>query len=61
MDVQEEMELKFRLIDGTDIGPNRYPPATTVSTLKESILAQWPKENANGPKTISDITLIECW
>lgn len=39
------VELKFRLYDGTDIGPNNYPPATTVANLKESILAQWPSGN----------------
>lgn len=55
---QDQLELKFRLHDGTDIGPNRYPPATTVATLKESILAQWPRESGTGPKTISDMKLI---
>ncbi|MCO5566372.1 hypothetical protein L7F22_020049 [Adiantum nelumboides] len=55
---QDQFELKFRLTDGTDIGPNSYPPVTTVATLKESILAQWPRDNANGPKTIGDMTLI---
>lgn len=55
---QDQLELKFRLHDGTDIGPNTYPPATTVATLKESILAQWPRESGNGPKTISDVKLI---
>ncbi|KAI5065905.1 hypothetical protein GOP47_0018529 [Adiantum capillus-veneris] len=58
MAAQDQLELKFRLIDGTDIGPSSYPPATTVATLKESILAQWPRDNANGPKTISNMTLI---
>ncbi|CAM6094043.1 unnamed protein product [Calypogeia fissa] len=52
------VELKFRLYDGTDIGPNNYAPATTVATLKESILSQWPSEKENGPKTISDMKLI---
>ncbi len=37
------VELKFRLYDGTDIGPNKYAPASTVATLKESILSQWPQ------------------
>lgn len=55
---EELLELKFRLYDGTDIGPNKYAPTTTVGTLKESILAQWPKEKANGPRTISDMKLI---
>ncbi|KAF8411523.1 hypothetical protein HHK36_004075 [Tetracentron sinense] len=53
-----EIELKFRLSDGSDIGPNKYSPATTVGSLKEIILAQWPKDKENGPKTINDVKLI---
>lgn len=41
--VQDQLEIKFRLTDGSDIGPKSFPVATTVATLKESILAQWPK------------------
>lgn len=40
---QDLIELKFRLFDGTDIGPQKYSPSTTVQSLKEKILAQWPK------------------
>ena len=39
---EELLELKFRLSDGTDIGPSTYPPATSVASLKERILAEWP-------------------
>lgn len=42
---QDQLEIKFRLIDGSDIGPKSYPSAASVATLKESILAQWPKGN----------------
>lgn len=41
--VQDQLEIKFRLTDGSDIGPKSFPVATSVATLKESILAQWPK------------------
>lgn len=41
--VQDQLEIKFRLFDGSDIGPKSFPTATSVATLKESILAQWPK------------------
>lgn len=40
---EDLIELKFRLADGTDIGPTKYGPATTVASLKEKILAQWPE------------------
>jgi len=58
MSGEEHLEVKFRLYDGTDIGPRRYLSATTVATLKESVLAQWPKEKENGPRTINDVKLI---
>ncbi|KAF6149244.1 hypothetical protein GIB67_026100 [Kingdonia uniflora] len=55
---EDLVELKFRLFDGTDIGPNKYNCNTTVRSLKEFILTQWPQDKGNGPKTISDVKLI---
>jgi hypothetical protein len=40
---KEPIEVRFRLFDGTDIGPTKYDPSTTVSALKEFILARWPQ------------------
>lgn len=40
---EEQFEIKFRLTDGSDIGPKSFAAATSIATLKESILAQWPK------------------
>lgn len=40
---EDFVELKFRLYDGSDMGPFRYSPASTVSMLKERIVAEWPK------------------
>ncbi|TXG57627.1 hypothetical protein EZV62_015456 [Acer yangbiense] len=56
--VQDQLEIKFRLTDGSDIGPRSFPAATSVANLKESILAQWPKEKDNGPRTVKDVKLI---
>jgi hypothetical protein len=43
----EEVEVKFRLFDGSDIGPVRCNAATTtVAALKDRVVADWPK----GPK-----------
>lgn len=56
--VQDQLGIKFRLTDGSDIGPKNFPVATSVGTLKESILAQWPKDKANGPRTVKDVKLI---
>ncbi|KAJ3677328.1 hypothetical protein LUZ60_003052 [Juncus effusus] len=56
---EELIEVKFRLFDGTDIGPDHYDPSTTVASLKETILARWPQDKAkNAPRTIQDLKLI---
>ncbi|KAL9427272.1 hypothetical protein AB3S75_029461 [Citrus x aurantiifolia] len=56
--VQDQLEIKFRLTDGSDIGPKSFPAATSIATLKESVLSQWPKEKENGPRTVKDVKLI---
>ncbi|KAL4559055.1 hypothetical protein LXL04_031188 [Taraxacum kok-saghyz] len=58
MGSQELIEVKFRLADGTDIGPSKYSPTITVGSLKEIILSQLPQDEENGPKTINDVKLI---
>ncbi|KAD6119501.1 hypothetical protein E3N88_10772 [Mikania micrantha] len=55
---EESIEVKFRLADGSDIGPKRYSPTITVGSLKEMILSQLPQDESNGPKTINDMKLI---
>ncbi|KAK9104094.1 hypothetical protein Scep_020938 [Stephania cephalantha] len=55
MPEEDLVELKFRLYDGTDIGPIRYSSASTVTMLKERIVSDWPKVV---PKTASDVKLI---
>ncbi|XP_038700611.1 membrane-anchored ubiquitin-fold protein 1-like [Tripterygium wilfordii] len=55
---QDQLEIRFRLTDGSDIGPKSFSAATSVATLKESILTQWPKEKENGPRTVKDMKLI---
>jgi hypothetical protein len=40
------------------IGPKCFLVATSVATLKESILAHWPKEKENGPRIVKDVMLI---
>lgn len=58
MAAEELIEVKFRLADGNDIGPSKYSSVTTVGSLKEKIISQWPKEKENAPKTINDVKLI---
>ncbi|KAK9113399.1 hypothetical protein Syun_020196 [Stephania yunnanensis] len=58
MPEEDLVELKFRLYDGTDIGPIRYSSASTVAMLKERIVSDWPKDKKVVPKTASDVKLI---
>ncbi|KAG7590517.1 Ubiquitin-like domain superfamily [Arabidopsis suecica] len=55
---EDWIELKFRLADGTDIGPSKYSQLMTVASLKEKIIAQWPKDKENAPKLINEVKLI---
>ncbi|XP_027359314.1 membrane-anchored ubiquitin-fold protein 2-like [Abrus precatorius] len=55
---QDQLEIKFRLSDGSDIGPKSFAAATSIATLKENILAQWPKDVESGPRTVKDVKLI---
>ncbi|XP_074309150.1 membrane-anchored ubiquitin-fold protein 3-like [Silene latifolia] len=54
----ELVELKFRLIDGSDIGPCRFSTASTVAHLKDRIVADWPKDKKLAPKTVNDVKII---
>ncbi|KAL0720065.1 hypothetical protein Bca4012_069389 [Brassica carinata] len=57
-EVHDQLEIKFRLYDGSDIGPKAFPDATTVAALKETIISQWPREKENGPRTVKEVKLI---
>ncbi|KAF3669076.1 Membrane-anchored ubiquitin-fold protein 4 [Capsicum annuum] len=42
---QEDLvEVKFRLFDGSDVGPFRFSLASTVAMLKDRIVAELPKD-----------------
>ena len=43
MPEEDLVEVKFRLYDGSDMGPFKYSPGSTVAQLKEKIVAEWPK------------------
>ncbi|KAK9116606.1 hypothetical protein Sjap_015553 [Stephania japonica] len=55
---RDQLEIKFRLTDGSDIGPKSFSTATSVTTLKENVIAQWPKDKENGPRTVKDVKII---
>lgn len=58
MQGDELIELKFRLYDGSDIGPIRYASNSTVAMLKERIVSDWPKDKKIAPKVANDVKLI---
>ncbi|CAN6922693.1 unnamed protein product [Brassica oleracea] len=53
-EVDDQLEIKFRLNDGSDIGPKAFPDATTVAALKETVISQWPR----GQRTVKEVKLI---
>ncbi|XP_042516753.1 membrane-anchored ubiquitin-fold protein 3-like [Macadamia integrifolia] len=55
---EERVELKFRVYDGTDIGHNHYAASTTIATLKERLVAEWPQDKTVTPKSVNDMKLI---
>ncbi|KAF8401532.1 hypothetical protein HHK36_012472 [Tetracentron sinense] len=55
---EERVELKFRVYDGTDIGHSTYVSSTTVATLKETLVAEWPQDKTLIPKSANDVKLI---
>lgn len=42
-EAEERIELKFRIYDGTDIAHSNYVPSTTVATLKQRLVTEWPQ------------------
>ncbi|XP_074571608.1 membrane-anchored ubiquitin-fold protein 4-like [Curcuma longa] len=58
MPEEDLVELKFRLYDGSDIGPVRYSSSSTVAMLKERIISEWPRDKKMVPKVANDVKLI---
>ncbi|GAV74706.1 Rad60-SLD_2 domain-containing protein [Cephalotus follicularis] len=58
MPEEDLIDIKFRLYDGSDIGPFRYSSASTVDMLKQRIVSDWPKGKTVVPKVVSEIKLI---
>lgn len=42
-EAEKQLELKFRIFDGTDIGHGTYSQSITAATLKHRLLSQWPR------------------
>ncbi|XP_064960866.1 membrane-anchored ubiquitin-fold protein 4-like isoform X2 [Musa acuminata AAA Group] len=58
MPEEDLVELKFRLYDGSDIGPIRYSSSSTIAMLKERIISEWPRDKKIVPKVANDVKLI---
>ncbi|CAO2818300.1 unnamed protein product [Amaranthus hypochondriacus] len=58
MPEEDLVDIKFRLYDGSDIGPFRYSSASTIEMLKERIVSEWPKGKTVLPKVANEIKLI---
>ncbi|KAF5732237.1 membrane-anchored ubiquitin-fold protein 3 [Tripterygium wilfordii] len=58
MPEEDLVDIKFRLYDGSDIGPFRYSSASTVDMLRQRIVSDWPKGKTITPKTVNEVKLI---
>ncbi|KMZ58114.1 Membrane-anchored ubiquitin-fold protein [Zostera marina] len=55
---EDVVDIKFRLGDGSDLGPFKYNSSITVAMLKERIISDWPKDKKVSPKVPNDVKLI---
>ena len=55
---REEIELKFRIYDGTDIAHRTYLASSTVATLKQRLITEWPQGKTVTPKSVNDVKII---
>ncbi|KAF3438487.1 hypothetical protein FNV43_RR21249 [Rhamnella rubrinervis] len=58
MPEEDLVDIKFRLYDGSDIGPFQYSSTSTVDMLKQRIVADWPKGKTIIPKAANEVKLI---
>ncbi|XP_027917731.1 membrane-anchored ubiquitin-fold protein 3 isoform X1 [Vigna unguiculata] len=58
MPEEDLVDIKFRLYDGSDIGPFRYSSAATVDMLKQRIVSDWPRGKTVVPKSANEVKLI---
>ncbi|KAM3752089.1 hypothetical protein ACB098_04G162600 [Castanea mollissima] len=58
MPEEDLVDIKFRLYDGSDLGPFRYSSTSTVDTLKQRVVSDWPKGKSINPKAASEVKLI---
>ncbi|XP_071701073.1 uncharacterized protein [Rutidosis leptorrhynchoides] len=42
--VQDSLDLKFHLLNGSDIGSKSFPIVPTIATSNEKCISQWPKD-----------------
>ncbi|XP_071738303.1 membrane-anchored ubiquitin-fold protein 3-like [Rutidosis leptorrhynchoides] len=54
----EYVELKFRIYDGADICHSSYASITTIASLKQKLVSEWPQGKSVVPKSVNDIKLI---
>ncbi|KAG4207238.1 hypothetical protein ERO13_A03G053880v2 [Gossypium hirsutum] len=58
MPEEDLVDIKFRIYDGSDIGPFRYSATSTVDMLKQRIVSDWPKGKTIVPKSVNEVKLI---
>ncbi|KAF5732697.1 membrane-anchored ubiquitin-fold protein 3-like [Tripterygium wilfordii] len=54
----ENVEIRFRITDGVDIGPGGYASSLTVEALKQQLVALWPEGTPRTPNSGNDLNLV---
>ncbi|XP_073157846.1 membrane-anchored ubiquitin-fold protein 3-like [Henckelia pumila] len=54
----QTQQIRFRIFDGTDICHGVYPLSTTIDTIKERLLAEWPQGKSSIPTSVDEIKLM---
>ncbi|XP_073042378.1 membrane-anchored ubiquitin-fold protein 3-like isoform X2 [Primulina eburnea] len=54
----QQLELRFRISDGTDICQGNYPLSTNTDTIKERLMSEWPQDKSTIPTSVDDMKII---
>ncbi|XP_075500235.1 membrane-anchored ubiquitin-fold protein 3-like [Primulina tabacum] len=54
----QQLELRFRIFDGTDICQGNYPLSTDTDTIKERLMSEWPQDKSTIPTSVDDMKII---
>ncbi|XP_073139416.1 membrane-anchored ubiquitin-fold protein 3-like [Henckelia pumila] len=55
---QQQLEIRFRIYCGADLFQGIFPLSTTIESIKERIMSEWPQDQSVQPTSVDDIRLM---